>query len=193
MEENNEIAFINELCKVVGLSKEAKNYITSNIKVVNLKKGDFVFKSGDICEYFYFVRSGLLRAFFTHQNTEITTWVCSENSMVTSISGFFTQEPSMESVQCLEKTKLERFYIADMQKALKIFPELNEAYRKMLELYYASSEMRSYMARIPIAKERYQFYIKNYCNEFLNRIPKKHLASLLNIRPETLSRLRSSI
>lgn len=193
MEENYEIAFIDELCKVVDLSKGAKKFIASNMKVIKLKKGDFLFKTGEVCEYFYFVRSGLLRGFFNYQNTEITTWVCCENSMVTSISGFFTQDPSLESVQCLEKAQLERFYIKDMKDALNKYPELGEAYRRMLELYYSSSEMRSYMARIPIAKERYQFYLKNYCNKFVDRIPKKHLASLLNIRPETLSRLRSSM
>lgn len=193
MDQNHHIAFIEELNKVVSISPEAKKFIASRVTLCNYKKGDYIFRTGDVCEFFYFVKKGLVRAFFNHQNDEITTWICSENAMVTSISGYFTQTPSLESAQCLEKTQLERFYIRDMHECLSKFPELNEAYRKMLELYYAAGEMRSHMARIPSAKDRYQFYCTQYDKEFVDRVPKKHLASLLNVRPETLSRISKSV
>jgi hypothetical protein len=58
-----------------------------------------------------------------------------------------------------------------------------------MERYYLSSEFRSFMARIPNARDRFEYFKSFTHQEILNRLPKKYLASLLNIRPETLSRL----
>jgi hypothetical protein len=62
-----------------------------------------------------------------------------------------------------------------------------------MEEYYISAENRAFMSRIPSAEDRYLFYLKNNKVELLNRVPKKHLASLLNMQPETLSRVIKKI
>jgi hypothetical protein len=54
-----------------------------------------------------------------------------------------------------------------------------------------SAERRSFIARIPLAQARYDFYVQNTPLELLKRIPKKYLASLLNMQPETLARIRT--
>jgi len=61
--------------------------------------------------------------------------------------------------------------------------------RILLEEYYILAEHRVYLARIPNAGKRLDFFMKNRKPEIIDRIPRKHLASYLAIRPETLSRL----
>ena len=60
----------------------------------------------------------------------------------------------------------------------------------LLEEYYAASEERVYIARLPNAGARYEHFI-NSRPELLNRISLKYVASYLGITLETLSRLRA--
>jgi hypothetical protein len=77
-----------------------------------------------------------------------------------------------------------------MQELYDRFPEMNKVGRMLLEEYYAESEERVYIARLPTAQARYQHFI-NSRPELLNRIPLKYVASYLGITLETLSRLRA--
>jgi hypothetical protein len=67
---------------------------------------------------------------------------------------------------------------------------MNVVGRKLLEEYYAASEERVYICRIPDARSRYQHFMETR-QELVNRIPLKYIASYLGITLETLSRLRA--
>jgi CRP-like cAMP-binding protein len=153
------------------------------------KKGSHIVRSGEICDRIHIIRKGLVRGYFNYNENEITTWVSVDNEMVTSISGYFKNEPALENIQCIEDTFTESLSYEDMHFALKHFKEMTELYRVLMERYYLSSEFRSFMARIPNARDRFEYFKSFTHQEILNRLPKKYLASLLNIRPETLSRL----
>ena len=131
----------------------------------------------------------MVRGYFNYNDNDITTWISIDNEMVTSISGFFKNEPGLENIQCLEDTFTESLSYEDMHFALKHFKEMSELYRVIMQRYYLSSENRSFMARIPNARDRFEYFRSFTDQKVINRLPKKYLASLLNIRPETLSRL----
>jgi hypothetical protein len=66
---------------------------------------------------------------------------------------------------------------------------MNIAVRILLEEYYAASEERAYISRLPSAEKRYNHFNATR-PELLNRIPLKYVASYLGMSEETLSRLR---
>jgi len=171
------------------LSTPFKNYLSKVLIHSHFAKGDYITKKGEICDRIHIVRKGLVRGYFDYNKNEITTWVSMENEMVTSISGFFRNEPALENIQCLEDTYTESLSYEDMHDALQKFQEMAQLNRILMERYYVSAEHRSFMARIPSAIDRYKYFLKITNKEILNRLPKKYLASLLNVRPETLSRL----
>ena len=166
------------------------NKFLSNVLVSNhFKKGEFIVKSGEICSRIHIIRKGLVRGYFDYDNKEITTWVSVDNEMVTSITGYFNKEAATENIQCLEDTYTESLSYEDMHFALENFKDMNPLNRILMEQYYLHAEYRAFMARIPTAKDRYDYFIKITNPEIVKRLPKKYLASLLNMRPETLSRL----
>jgi len=171
------------------LSTPFKNYLSKVLVRNHFSKGDFIAKKGEICDKIHIIRKGLVRGYFDYDKNEITTWVSMENELITSISGFFRNEPALENIQCLENTYTESLSYVDMHDALQNFQEMSELNRILMERYYVAAEHRSFMARIPSAIDRYKYFLKITNKEIQNRLPKKHLASLLNVRPETLSRL----
>lgn len=59
----------------------------------------------------------------------------------------------------------------------------------MLEINISKTELRVLYSKLRSASERLFFLQHHYQDEYLKRIPKHMLASLLGIRKESLSRL----
>lgn len=178
------------LNSIYPLSKSLNKFLSNALVFSQYKKGDYIVRSGDFCDRVHIIRKGLVRGYFNHNGKDITTWVSVDNELVTSISGYFKKEPALENIQCLEDTFTESLSFDDMHYALQNFKEMNHLNRILMEHYYLHAEYRAFMARIPSAKDRYGYFLKITNPEIIKRLPNKYLASLLNMRPETLSRLK---
>lgn len=154
-----------------------------------ISRGKFLLKPGEYCTHYYYIHKGLLRAFIREEKKEITTWLNPENEITTSIRSMVRRQPSTEYIQALEDSELYALHYDRMEEMYNLFPEMNILARKLLVAYYADSEERSYISRIPSAKKRYRHFISSR-PELVNRIPLKYVASYLGITLETLSRLR---
>ena len=171
------------------ISEEFKEFLKNRIGIKEAKKGDFLNRSGEICQNIYVIRKGLLRGYFESEGKEITTWISCENEIATSISGFFLNIPSKENLQAIENSILEYLSFDDLQESLEKFPEMEIIYRSLLIQYYVMAEERAFVARIPGALERYRYFINSGNRHLVMRAPYRYLASILGIRPETLSRI----
>ena len=185
----NHLFGISLLNAIHPLSNPLKNFLSQRLVSHRFKKGDLIVKSGDMCDTIHIIRKGTVRGFFDFDKKEITTWVSIDGELVTSISGFFKKEAAQENIQCLEDTFTESLSYSDMDFAINHYKEMAQLNRILLEHYYVHAEYRALICRIPGAKERYEYFTKIYNPEIIKRLPKKYLASLLNIRPETLSRI----
>ena len=159
-------------------------------RLIRIKRGEFLLRSGDECRHYYFVIKGALRAFMCDDQHEITSWVTLEGEIVTSIHSLYDASPCMENIQAVENSLLVSLQVSDMEKLYQKFPELNVIVRKILMRYYRDAEYRAVLARIPGADKKYEFFLAHY-PQLLNRIPLKVIASFLGLRYETLSRIRS--
>lgn len=178
------------LNSILPLSKSLNKFLSHNLKSSYYKKGEFIIRNGEVCDRLHIIRKGLVRGYFNYENNEITTWVSVDNEMATSISGFFKKKPALENIECLEDTYTESISHHDLQFALQNFKDMEHLYRILMEHYYLHAEYRAFLVRIPKAKDRYAYFLQNNHQEIVKRLSKKHLASLLNIRPETLSRIQ---
>lgn len=181
------------LNSISPLSREVNKFLSNKLVCKQYKKGDFLVRNGDMCDRLHIIRKGLIRGYFNYEDKEVTTWVSVDNEFVTSISGYFKKEPALENIQCLEDTYTESISYNDMRFAIENFKEMSKIHRVLLEEYYVQAEHRSFMARIPTAIGRYEHFLKISNSQILDRLPKKYLASLLNMRPETLSRLNKQL
>ena len=175
----NNIFSIMLLNSISPLSKQLKMFLSQRMTAAHYKKGDFIVKSGDICDRIYAIRKGLVRGYFDYNGSEVTTWVSVDSEMVTSISGYFKNAPALENIQCLEDTYTESLGFEDMDYAIKNYPDMAALNRILMEYYYMHAENRAFLARIPGAKDRYDHFLKSFNPKIIERLPKKYLASLL--------------
>lgn len=172
------------------IGKRVEIYLQKNIYCREIKKGELLVKSGEICDSIYFIRKGVLRGFIEEDSKEITTWLTVENEIVATITGFLLRKPTMENIQAIEDCELLGIGFEDLNRLYLKYPSFNIVGRKITELYYVYAEQRAYITRLHDAEKKYEICMELY-SHFLNRIPLKYIASFLGITIETLSRVRS--
>ena len=181
------IDFIN---KIYPLNDEIMEFMSSRTTFKKVSKGKFLLKPGEYCKDYYYIHKGILRSYIKYGEKEITIWINPEGEITTSIRSIAGSRVSDEYIQVIENAEMVIIPFDAMRELYDTFPEMNRVGRMLLEEYYAASEERVFIARLPNAQARYQHFI-NSRPELLNRIPLKYVASYLGITLETLSRLRA--
>lgn len=174
------------------LSNGAIAFIKEKIQLLQITKGSLLVTAGQHCDHLYFVGKGVLRGYVKQDSKDITTWITAENELVTSISSYYQQIPSIENIEALEDCILLSIHRSDMQFMYDHFPEVNIMVRILLEKYYQDAEERAYICRLTDATAKYHRFI-NTKSHLLNRIPLKFVASYLGMTLETLSRIRGRL
>ena len=158
---------------------------------MKFQRGDIVLPEGKICQAMYFVEHGMVRQYYYKNGKEVTEHISFEGRIVFCIESFLKQEPSRLMVEALEPTVLyaipyEAWHMSMMQNQ-----EMELLYRKILEHALISSQEHADSQRFENAAERYDRLMRTK-PEIVLRAPMLHIASFLQMTPETLSRVRSA-
>lgn len=184
-----QLAYINFFESIHPISEEAKDFLRKNIQLRQYKKGDSIVKEGEVMDDLMLIREGMIRSYLNYRQNEVTTWVNWEGELVTSVSSFFDKSPSLKSLDCIESTIVEVMNYEQFRELIESFPEMQKIHNFIIEKQLSNFELRVFMSRIPNSRDRYDYFLQHYPDEYIERIPKKVFASLLAIRPETLSRI----
>lgn len=180
------------LREISPLDKALENALIRNFKEEQYVKERHLLREGHICSKLWFLTDGILRAYHTMRNKQITSRMVFANHIAIAPGSFFTQSPSVESIQALTDCTVLAIERKDLQEIYKSFPEFNYHTRIITEQYFYMQEQRLYMLRKHSGIDKYEYFLDNYA-EIQQDIPQKYIASFLNIAPETLSRIRKKI
>lgn len=175
-------------CTLSPMGIEALSQMLVPLK---FQKGDIVLPEGDVCRAMYFVSKGMVRQYYYKNQKDVTEHFSFEGRICFCIESFLKQEPSRLIVEALENSLLyaipyEAWHVAMLQNH-----EMELLYRKILEHALISSQEHADSQRFENASERYARLLRTH-PEIILRAPMLHVASFLQMTPETLSRVRSS-
>ena len=179
----NRIAIVTtqDIDELMGLV-EIRNY-DKKVKLTDI---------GEVEQHMYYILNGLTRIFFYKGKNEVIVQFIKENALAGSAASFFSGMPSKYILETLEPTtalvitkeKLENLYLSGKKW---------ERIGRLLTANYFLVQEKQLLDNIRFStKER----LKNFMNEnpdLLQRVPQKSIASLLNIKPETYSRLKPTL
>ncbi len=156
-----------------------------------IKKGTTLLHAGEICREFYYVFKGCIRTFFINrEGSEKTRLVLLDCSIGTALTSFISQKPSFEFIESLEDTMYLKIYHTDFYRLIDHSPQWKDFYMKILEMAYSFQNNKIEWLTTLSAKERYQQLLSE--NPVLvERLSGRILSSYLDVREETLSRLRA--
>lgn len=182
------IEFINRYCELDYTTEQA---ILDCFKTEVYEKNEFIFEEGKICSKISFIKSGLVRKFYMNDGLDVTSWIYFNNQWLTSMTSFFEQKPSFENFQACEKTELYSLSYSDEQRLLE-YPMFAKFHINLLRQYLASLNEFHHKYKLMNAYEKYS-YLLTYFPEIVKKAKLKHIASLIDVSQETLSRIRASI
>jgi CRP-like cAMP-binding protein len=165
--------------------------ISECFKLKSVTKNTILLHEGNICKEFYFVNTGCIRTFFIDKNGhEKTRYVMLDNHIGTALTSFISQKQSVEFIEALEDTELLAISHAHFFALNKEMVSWKNFYQRILEMAYSFQNGKIEQLVTLTAKQRYDIVLKDN-PVLIQRLSNRILASYLDIREETLSRLKA--
>ena len=174
----------------IPLSESALEQLAEILTKRHLAKGELFLKEGEIARSMGFIEKGLVRQFYWKKRHDITEHITYENHLFVCLESFICQTPSRLCVEALEDTVLYEVPYAPLHALMDSSPEILKLYCAILESSLLISQRKADARRHQSATERYRQLEREH-PEIIKRAPQIHVASLLGMTPETLSRIRA--
>ena len=173
------------------LSREQIHELADILICRKFKKGERLLDEGDVCRSMLYLEKGLTRQFYFKYDKDLTEHIAYEGGVVICLESYLKEEPTRLMIEALEPTiawdipkdKIEQLALKDA--------EIGVWYRKLFEASLIESQVKADTLRFEPAHERYNKLLQLH-PEILKRAPLVYIASLLQMTPETLSRVRSA-
>lgn len=184
---------LNMLQKYIGrfitLSPEEMAALSKVMEVRSYNKKVRLIEPGQTEEYLHFVTKGLLRKYFYKDSQEVITQLAREGELISSSVSFFSGQPSAYAIETIEQSILLSLHKNELENLYNQYPRIETLGRLLITDLFLQKEYWD-LDRIRYdTKERFvRFVLEN--TDLFRRVPQKYLASYLNIKPETFSRLK---
>ena len=147
--------------------------LAKNAKLISVKKGDYLLRTGELCQDAYFINKGLFINLYVNENgNECVTGFAADNMFpFLSAIGYFTKQPSEFEIKALEAGELLCFSRDHIESL---------SFRYPLFASYSTAE------------EFIQFLYTNYA-WMINRVPDKYIAHYMGISNAWYCKLKRKV
>jgi CRP-like cAMP-binding protein len=157
-----------------------------------LRKHEVLLPVGRICDTYFFLTSGLVRAFVQDaEGNEVTTRFYASGHLAFDAPSFFTRTPAQQQLHAL--TDCQGWFLS-YQQVNTLFhtrPEFREFGRSVLVRALATLQERMVDQIRDTASTRYEKLLATN-PELFHHAPLKYIASYLGVTDSSLSRIRSN-
>ena len=177
------------LSRFVPLNKQEFGALLSFIEIREFDKKVRVIDTGTVERYLNVIAMGLARKYLPVRNKEITVQLASEGHIVHSELSFHYRIPSSAVIETIEPTVFFSISYDSLQQLYDLYPKAEHLGRLLISDLFIKKDNRYYHQLIKNTRERFLDYVRTH-PQMLQRVPQKYIASYLNIKPETFSRLK---
>lgn len=175
--------------KIVPLTDEEFDFVSSLFISKSYKKGQFIFQEGEYLSRHFFVCKGLLKLIFTDLGGgEHIVAFAMEDWWESDFEAFYLQQKTSMSLICLEDTQVLYITYENYLHLCRTLPKIEHFFLEKAYFGCIAGQKRILSTLISDAKERYHQLILKYPT-LVQRVPKSQLASYLGVSRETLRRL----
>lgn len=174
--------------RFVRLNPEAILALKNLAVTEKYKKKQFILQPGQRCNKLWFLKSGMVRKFHFSDGNEITTWIHTENETFTALQSYAQNTPSDEYLQACENTEVIGITKLNSEKLAK-YPPFIVFTNSLMEREFVNIDKHTKAFNQRDAKGKYE-YLKLIAPEIIKRAQIGHIASIIGVSRETLSRIR---
>ena len=172
------------------LSEAERAELEPQLELQDGAKGDFLLHQGVHEMEQYFIVAGILKRVVANaEGKEMILRFADENDMETSYAAWRLNTPTPYSIVCVTKARVAKLPLPHWVEFMERHAALKKSFE--LEVMRLMSEIMAHTITLHLldATGRVHRFMRKH-PELFDRIPKKELASYLNLSAETLSRLK---
>lgn len=183
-------AVIKNISRFIIVSTEEEEYLRSIVRVIKVRKKQYIVQPEFICKYKNYIFKGALRSFYNAPDgTDHTIALAIEDYWTSDFNSYINQEPATLFVEALEDSIIVQLEYTAEQLLLKKYPNFMTFFKIAAERGLASFQKRMLSRLSKTAEERYEEFIEKHA-DIANRVPQYALASYLGISTQHLSKIR---
>ncbi|MCK6533795.1 MAG: Crp/Fnr family transcriptional regulator [Polyangiaceae bacterium] len=179
------------MSRFVPLSEHEQQLIRDVTRVERYGKGTVMLAEGDVARESWLVIQGCVRVFRGDGDDARTLALHTELHLVIPPS-YGTGAPSPVSIECLEDVVASASTAAEEARAFAEHPAFESVCRVMGDAFRAHLQ-QAHIDAVTLTPEQRYLELVARRPDLLQRVPQYHIASLLGIQPETLSRIRRRV
>ncbi len=160
------------------------------LEIVDYPKGESLEHQGDRAMEQYFIIEGILKRVVSNaQGKEMILRFAAESDMDTSYAAWRLETPLPYSIRAVTKVRAAKLSMQHWVEFLDCHAAIKSAFE--FEIMKLMSEVMAHTITLHLldAPGRLRRFMRKHV-ELSGRLPRKDLASYLNLSPETLSRLK---
>lgn len=173
----------------VFVSRDELSELLDYFEVQRFEKKTVLLHQGEIDNYINLVVRGMIRKIITLPDRKVTLQIATEGHLIQSDISFNTRLPSEVSLETMESCIVIRCSYENMNIMLQKHPWTEKFGRQMVTQMALRKDIRFRNQLKTTPRQRFLNYVQDH-PDMMNRVPQKILASYLNIKPETFSRLK---
>jgi CRP-like cAMP-binding protein len=174
--------------KFVKLDSEAVSGLKKYANIEVYSKNQHILEQGHRCNKIWFIKSGMVRKYYIHDGKEITVWIHVENETFTSLQSYAQNILSEEYLQATENTEVISITKTNSEK-LAQYPQIMTFVNAMMGKEFSNIDKHTKELNQRDAKGKYE-YLREIAPEIVKRAKIGHIASIIGVSRETLSRIR---
>ena len=174
------------------LPENSKKNLGKYITEISHPKNFCLMQADKIVPHIYFIKRGIVRAYASTEDKDITFWFGKEGEPVVSMKSYVEDQPGYENIELLEDCELYQLETANLRKLFSEDIHIANWGRKFAEKELVKTEELIISRQFKTALERYKDLMRDK-PDLLKRVQLGHIASYLGITQVSLSRIRAEI
>ncbi|MBE7367803.1 Crp/Fnr family transcriptional regulator [Ramlibacter pallidus] len=173
-----------------GMTAAQMAELEPHLVVVECQKGEALLNQGVHEMEQYFILDGILKRVVSNQEAkEMILRFADEGQMETSYAAWRLGTPAPYSIVCVTRARVAKLPLREWVAFIERHPGLKQTFE--YEVMHHMTEVMGHTITLHLldAPGRVKRFLRKH-PELAERIPKKELASYLNLSAETLSRLK---
>lgn len=174
------------------LTIEEKSYLEQVLPIAEYKKGEYLLREGEVSDRFFFNLKGFVRLYYNVDGEEVSTFFYPEGIFISAYESYLLNKPADQNFQAVEDT-----HVVVIKKDMA--EELLISNPKMVRMAVSAMEdelmncqriIASLLTQEP--EQRYIKFLSEY-GDYFSRVPQRHIASYIGVKPESLSRIKRRV
>ena len=177
------------LQQVASLSEEEWEAASSVFTREVYPKGGYYIREQQYCNKISFIEKGLFKLFYLHEGAEKIMMFFSEQEFVTDYFAYLARTPSVRPIQAVEDAVVYSISRNNLETLFNTSKNWERIGRLLTERSYVIAVQRANRLLHDDPDTRFDALLREQ-PDLLQRVPQYMIASYLNMKPETLGRIK---